>query len=959
MSAVALDPGGPGVVWVCNRDNDSISRVDVHAGVTTDEIDVGVRPRSLAFGGASYGKLFVANQRGNVPHNVHMITPFSGGEVRGSVTVIDRASRSVVDTLTSVGVEPYGVAVAPSNRWFAVTGFRSATIKFFDVDTHQEILEHAFAANMNHISAGLSVADVDTDQDGMADLGEPRGFVIRSDSARLYVTHHRSPFVSALDLTLGPSGLPVAVAETRISFDDYPFDPFFAPTPVQTVASQGLPRFAEDVALSPDGAHVLIPHLLHNINHDVGFAFPADLPGAFANRVYPALTLVDALTGSFGQVGDDSNRLHHELDDPLVVAEFVSIGTPSKTSSGLAMIGGVGAPVAGQPILITVEGLPPGQSGVVHLGRPANVSAGSAGTRLVQPGLTRPVPPGGGTVSFNLRRPPTFGQLKTGSNGPAVVVRAQAVFFDPSGQPSAYSNGLDVVVGASGYAPNSMGRRAGHPSRATYNQAGDRALLLNRGSEDLFLFEVTGSGRDLVLRSTFPPRRNFVERSPLDTSTPLGDLPLGLVVADDPTTVNDDGLVFVVNELTRTLSVLRVGWATNTISTEHDQIPLLLGADQFGLSVRLGNELFEDASRAQTTGAPGSVGGFNNSCASCHLEGGEDGNVWQRITGPRSTMPVYQGTLLTGLMLWKGVRLNMGETGPMFAGENGGTGALTPGEQQALIDFHETIPVPLNPNVDALTGQITPLASLGRDLFLGINDTGLNPGLRNARCRACHTPEIGLPPAPRAFTTDFLDPALSLVADTLGQFDPFCTVLEINNIDFNVRNVNSGVNVLDPNGVPLLDRNGDGYVDLETYTPMNIDRHEAFARDDPNSYACPSDPTNPSSPPNLFQRHHGKFSIPTKLGVLTSGPYFHDHSTWSLRTLLDPEQQVSSPVYGSPAYQARGLPDLPGTLKMFNGFHDIRGHPEFVVGASHVQKELLSTNVDEDIEALLAFIESL
>ena len=50
--------------------------------------------------------------------------------------------------------------------------------------------------------------------------------------------------------------------------------------------------------------------------------------------------------------------------------------------------------------------------------------------------------------------------------------------------------------------------------------------------------------------------------------------------------------------------------------------------------------------------------------------------MWQRPAGPRTTMPVYGGSLATGLILWKGVRLNMGETGPMFGGENGGTGVL-------------------------------------------------------------------------------------------------------------------------------------------------------------------------------------------------------------------------------------------------------------------------------------------
>ena len=46
-------------------------------------------------------------------------------------------------------------------------------------------------------------------------------------------------------------------------------------------------------------------------------------------------------------------------------------------------------------------------------------------------------------------------------------------------------------------------------------------------------------------------------------------------------------------------------------------------------------------------------------------------------------------------------------------------------------------------------------------------------------------------------------------------------------------------------------------------------------------------------------------------------------------------------------------------MKNFNEFHDVRGHEEFFPGVSKVQQDLMSTNVDADIEALLAFIESL
>jgi len=171
----------------------------------------------------------------------------------------------------------------------------------------------------------------------------------------------------------------------------------------------------------------------------------------------------------------------------------------------------------------------------------------------------------------------------------------------------------------------------------------------------------------------------------------------------------------------------------------------------------------------------------------------------------------------------------------------------------------------------------------------------------------------------------------------------------------NLQNVNSGVNIdANKNGVPDIDRNFDGYRDLESYTPMNTDKDDDFQRDDPNSYMC-----DPSGTLLTFGRSMKHFSIPTKMGVFSSGPYFHDHVAWSLRALVDPEAQILSTVYGTPAYQAAGMGDLPETKKLYNEFHDVRGHQAFVPLVSKVQLNLQSTNVQADIEAILAYIESL
>ena len=233
VSSVAVDPLDPTRVWVCDRDNDSVSRIDTTSG-TAVQIHVGVSPRSLAVT-PDGARVLVANQRGNVPLEVNFVTPFSGNEVRGTISVISTATNSVVAELTNVGTEPYGIAIAPNAKWFAVSGFRSGTIKFYDLATLGLLYTHQYERNLNFITQG-TVADQDANRDGLADLSDPRGFTIRADSSRMYVTHHKSPYVSVLDIALDANGLVTGTSlAAKIDFNDYGFDPFYNPLPVQTI----------------------------------------------------------------------------------------------------------------------------------------------------------------------------------------------------------------------------------------------------------------------------------------------------------------------------------------------------------------------------------------------------------------------------------------------------------------------------------------------------------------------------------------------------------------------------------------------------------------------------------------------------------------------------------------------------------------------------------------------------
>src|SRR5258706_6630741 len=389
VSNVAGQPGNQNRVWVCNKDNGTVSVIDVGAAHVLAEIPTGVHPSALAFDQAG-SRVFVANRRGNVPIDRTFVSPFTGSELRGTVSVIDVATLAVTGSLSDVGVEPCGIATAPNGAYFALPGARQGTLKFYDTATLAPLVTLQFPRDLSQIPAGLTMADVDQNRDGVADTGDPRGFVIRSDSQRIYVVHNKSSYVSVIDVTLNAQGQPTAASVlTKINVDDYPFDPVFNPVPVRTIQSQGKPRFLEDIALAPDGAHLAVPHVLHNVNHDVNFNFGPGLAGNFANRVYPALTILDANNNSFGQPGDGSRRLHNELSDPQNPAEFVPFGYGKRLpNGGVPTLGGVGEPIPGSSVSFVVSGMGPGQTGQLLLcTAELNQTWGSAGTLLVRPRL--------------------------------------------------------------------------------------------------------------------------------------------------------------------------------------------------------------------------------------------------------------------------------------------------------------------------------------------------------------------------------------------------------------------------------------------------------------------------------------------------------------------------------------------------------------------------------------------
>lgn len=119
-SPIALSPDDR-FVWVANPDNNSVSvvRVENDANQLVAEIPVGKEPQNVAIS-PNGATLYVTNT------------------ASGTVSVIDTASRSVVNTILA-GTEPYGIALTPNGRKLYVSNARSNDVTVIDALTNTPI----------------------------------------------------------------------------------------------------------------------------------------------------------------------------------------------------------------------------------------------------------------------------------------------------------------------------------------------------------------------------------------------------------------------------------------------------------------------------------------------------------------------------------------------------------------------------------------------------------------------------------------------------------------------------------------------------------------------------------------------------------------------------------------------------------------------------------------------------
>lgn len=163
----------------------------------------------------------------------------------------------------------------------------------------------------------------------------------------------------------------------------------------------------------------------------------------------------------------------------------------------------------------------------------------------------------------------------------------------------------------------------------------------------------------------------------------VGAGPSGIAITRDGTKA------FVLNAFDHTISTLVSDGAT---VTSRSRPPIRVAEDVLPADVVAGRKLFFTAidSRMNTTGI---------SCGSCHLEGREDGHVWQFADGPRQT-PSLAGRLTskTAPFHWNGEFPTLNDFMSHTVQQRMGGAGVTPTMVRQLEAFIASIPAPDNPH---------------------------------------------------------------------------------------------------------------------------------------------------------------------------------------------------------------------------------------------------------------------
>ena len=203
----------------------------------------------------------------------------------------------------------------------------------------------------------------------------------------------------------------------------------------------------------------------------------------------------------------------------------------------------------------------------------------------------------------------------------------------------------------------------------------------------------------------------------------------------------DGSKAYVLNSSNLTVSVvdlaplLAYGDAALSLDTSVELLPKIqplylkaaktavYGSDPLPLEARLGRKVFHHALNSRL-----SVGN-RFACATCHVDGTEDKQVWFVSEGPRQTPALAERLIDTEPYNWMGSKLTLHDNIQTTTSRMGGSGLL-PAEIASLEKFLILgLKAPPNPNKQA-DGQLTAPQAAGKKLF---EDPSVG-------CTGCHTP---------------------------------------------------------------------------------------------------------------------------------------------------------------------------------------------------------------------------
>ncbi|MQF69892.1 hypothetical protein FIM12_06130 [SAR202 cluster bacterium AD-804-J14_MRT_500m] len=236
---------------------------------------------------------------------------------------------------------------------------------------------------------------------------------------------------------------------------------------------------------------------------------------------------------------------------------------------------------------------------------------------------------------------------------------------------------------------DSIDTPVGMPTAAVLGPQGDRLYVVNAASDDV----------SVVSLSQQPSIGHIV----------VGQNPRDLAIS------SSGELAYTLNLVSDDISVID----TNTLEV----------VNTFPLVVDTRPILIQEGERLFFTSRPDEIAKDNwMSCASCHFDGGTDGQTWLgTVGGPRNT-PILRGIASTEPLHWSADRADLLTFQQTFTGLMAGTG-LSEQKLEALAQY-----------INTLQPHSSPLRLNGKDLSVEARRGGQI--FKSAGCLVCHFPPL-------------------------------------------------------------------------------------------------------------------------------------------------------------------------------------------------------------------------